>query len=341
VTDCDPRSLRVNLNELPYPPPARVLRAAAEALKSSNLYPEGRDVLVLKELMAKYTGVGPENVHFASGSDYAFYELFSQLRVFSSGPLALIIDPTFSSYEPILKATGWKVERVKLIEGEERWNLPPDGLKDALKHLKPSLLVVDDPNNPTGSPIFGGESIEGLAGSLDEWGGWLLIDEAYAEFSGYSISKLVGSIGNLVVFRTLSKAFALAGLRSSALLAAERLIASIESGSPRFELSRPTLAASVEALRDPSYALRYAREIVNERQRMWERLAGIQYLKSYKSWTNFFLLKFTDEDALRRTGINFMRPAMRGSFVRFSLMDREADDCLLVALEESLRSRIK
>jgi len=331
---CDPSGLRLYFNEFPRRPPTRVLEAARRALADANRYPDEALAEELKSLMASYSGVGPENVHAASGGEYVFYELFS--RLVKPGDRVLLLEPTFTSYEPILRALGAEVHKLRLEESSDRWHLPWDALTSSLSSLKPKLLVVDDPNNPTGSRMFPSEdAVREVCSSFD---GHLLLDEAYTEYAGYSSSRLITGLDNLVIFRTMSKAFAMAGMRVSFLLAAKDLIRSIEGFSPRFELSRASLAAAVEALRDPSYASKNAEYIREERSRVRRALLGVGELRVYESLTNFLLMRFPDPSAVERLKFRVMRPSFAREFARLSLGTRSQDDCALRLVREALEA---
>ncbi|MFQ1020373.1 MAG: aminotransferase class I/II-fold pyridoxal phosphate-dependent enzyme [Thermoprotei archaeon] len=327
---CDPSELRLYYNEFPHPPPKNVLEAARKSLADANRYPASELAVLLKDFMAKYAGVRAENVHAASGGEYVFYELFS--RVVKPGDLVFLLEPTFSSYEPILRTLGCKIEKVPLTEKGDSWSLELDDLIEMAKREKPKLLVVDDPNNPTGSPMLRTrENVSKLLSFLD---GYLLLDEAYTEYSGYSSADLVNETDNLVIFRTMSKAFAMAGMRVSFLLAPSRLVKDVEGFSPRFELSRPSMAAAVEALRDPSYALKNAQYVLFERERLYGKLLKLNGIKPYKSFTNFILMKFLK--GIPKLPLTLMIPRFAAGFARISVGTKGDDDCAVRALAQAL-----
>ncbi|MGC8673906.1 MAG: aminotransferase class I/II-fold pyridoxal phosphate-dependent enzyme [Thermoprotei archaeon] len=332
--NCDPSELRLYFNEFPRPPPANVIKAAREALREANRYPEDKLVEELKSLMSSYAGLKPENVHATSGGEYAFYELFT--RLVRPGDSAILLEPTFTSYEPILKVLGVKVHKLRLEENDYRWILDKDKLFSLMRTEKPRLLVIDDPNNPTASPMLADEDL--VREVCSSFGGYLLLDEAYTEYAGYSASKLVPEIDNLVVFRTMSKAFALAGMRVSILLATKQLIESIEGFSPRFELSRPSLAAAVEALSDPSYAFRNADFIKSERERVRRALKSMNGLKAYESFTNFILMRINYPQLIDSLKIRLMRPAFDKQYARLSIGSKLENNCAVSALRDSLNS---
>ena len=330
---CDPTRLRLYYNEFPRVPPKRVIDAARRSMAKANRYPDAEVAYQLKALMGNYAGVRPENVHAASGGEYAFYELFS--RLVRPGDLAFLLEPTFYSYEPILRVIGGKVKKVPLQDKGEFWSLSIDSLIDALRKERPKLVVIDDPNNPTGSPIL--QSRENVAKVLSALDGYLLLDEAYTEYAGYSSANLINETNNLFVFRTMSKAFAMAGMRVSFLLGPAKVISDIESFSPRFEVSRPSMAASVEALKDPSYALKNAQYVRAERDRLYQKLFAVDGLKPYRSLTNFILLKFLI--ATPKLPLKLMIPSFAPNFARISIGSKKDDDCALRALEDSVGAK--
>ena len=155
------------------------------------------------------------------------------------------------------------------------------------------------PNNPTGSSLKR-EAILDICASLPET--LIVLDEAYIEFSSQeSLADKVGKVQNLVVLRTLSKAYALAGVRGGAVLAHPSIIALLLKVLPPYPIARPVETAILNALAPSAMAVHAQRlkETLSERQRLSDGLANSEFVETvYPSDTNFILLEITNADAL-------------------------------------------
>ena len=226
-------------NESPYGPSPRVLRALKREAARVGSYPDPR-ATELKKAIGDYVGAETKCVAIGNGSD----ELVDlACKVFlNPGERALIPLPTFAMYELMCRVNGGVPKFFKLPNFE--WRVAE--LKRALKGKK--LVFVGRPNNPTGN----GMSLRNLKGLLAS-GRLFIVDEAYAEFAGYSAAKLATKRGNLLVLRTFSKAFGLAGLRVGYAVGNPKLVEALESIRAPFNVNRLAQVAAVAALRDKGY----------------------------------------------------------------------------------------
>src|SRR5262249_12736374 len=205
--------VRLNVNETPAPPPpavvAEIERAVAEAARDLNRYPD-RELVALRRALAAYLGHGvvPAQVWAANGSNEVMLHL---LQAFGGpGRLALGFAPTYSMYPEYARDshTAWEVGH-----REQDFTLDPERAVALVRERRPHVVLLPSPNNPTGTALPH-EVIEALCQELDQ--GLLVVDEAYAEFRRAgtpSALELLTAYPNLVVTRTMSKAFALAGAR--------------------------------------------------------------------------------------------------------------------------------
>ena len=205
--------VRLNVNENPYPPSTAVVadieRAVAEAARDLNRYPD-REFSALREALAAYLGhgVGTAQVWAANGSNEVMLHL---LQAFGGpGRTALSFAPTYSMYPEYARDThtGWEVGH-----REDDFTPDPDRAVALVRARRPHVVLLPSPNNPTGTSLPH-QVIGALCHALDR--GVLVVDEAYAEFRRAgtpSALELLPEHENLVVTRTMSKAFALAGAR--------------------------------------------------------------------------------------------------------------------------------
>jgi histidinol-phosphate aminotransferase len=239
----------LNVNENPYPPSAAVVadieRAVAEAARDLNRYPD-REFVALREGLASYLGHGvtPAQVWAANGSNEVMLHL---LQAFGGpGRTALSFAPTYSMYPEYARDThtAWEVGH-----REEDFSLDVDRAVALVRDRRPSVVLLPSPNNPTGTALPH-RAIGALCRAMPD--GVLVVDEAYAEFRRAgtpSALELLPDHPNLVVTRTMSKAFALAGARLGYLAAATEVCDALRVVRLPYHLSAVTQAVAAAALR--------------------------------------------------------------------------------------------
>ncbi|HEX3297352.1 MAG TPA: histidinol-phosphate transaminase [Nocardioides sp.] len=239
----------LNVNENPYPPSQAVVadieRAVAEAAGDLNRYPD-REFVALREALARYLGHGvtPGQVWAANGSNEVMLHL---LQAFGGpGRLALSFAPTYSMYPEYARDThtDWMVGH-----RERDFTLDPDHAVTLVRERRPHVVLLPSPNNPTGTTLPH-DVIRALCEELT--GGVLVVDEAYVEFRRAgtpSALELLPAYPNLVVTRTMSKAFALAGARVGYLAASTEICDALRVVRLPYHLSAVTQAVACAALR--------------------------------------------------------------------------------------------
>ncbi len=237
----------LNVNENPYPPSeavvADVAEAVARATRSLNRYPD-REFTALREALADYLGNGvtPEQVWAANGSNEVMLQI---LQAFGGpGRTAVSFAPTYSMYPEYARdaMTGWVVGH-----REEDFTLDVDHALGVIEEHQPSVVLLPSPNNPTGTALPQ-DTVRAVCAAAP---GVVVIDEAYGEFrrSGTpSAIELLSSTRNLVVSRTMSKAFALAGARLGYLAAAPEICDALRVVRLPYHLSAVTQAVALTAL---------------------------------------------------------------------------------------------
>ncbi|WP_255632898.1 histidinol-phosphate transaminase [Actinotalea sp. Marseille-Q4924] len=246
----------LNVNENPYPPSdqvvADVARAVADAARGLNRYPD-REFLALRADLASYlgreSGVRPpvEHVWAANGSNEIMLHL---LQAFGGpGRTALSFAPTYSMYPEYARdtATRWVTGR-----RAEDFALDLDEVRARMAEHAPSVVLLASPNNPTGTALPAAEVRAVLAAADDVPGGCVVVvDEAYGEFRRRGVPsalELLGEHPNLVVTRTMSKAFGLAGARVGYLVADHPVVDALRVVRLPYHLSAVTQAVARAAL---------------------------------------------------------------------------------------------
>jgi histidinol-phosphate aminotransferase len=280
--------IRLNTNENPYPPSPALQRAVAEAVTKAaatlNRYPD-RDAVELRKDLAEYLGHGLTARHLwaANGSN----EVIQQVLQAFGGPgrRALGFEPGYSMHPLIARVTctTW-ID----VDRDEDFGLDPDHAARAIKDAQPSLVFLTSPNNPTGTaaPI---EVIEAICAAAP---GLVVIDEAYAEFAREgtpSALTLLPRYPGLVVTRTMSKAFAMAGARVGYLAAAPATVEKLLLVRLPYHLSAVTQAVARAALALAADPLATVTNIRAERDSLvsWLRTRGLRVADSDANFVLF------------------------------------------------------
>jgi histidinol-phosphate aminotransferase len=280
----DPGIVKLNTNENPYPPSPKVYAALRNAIHSSlRLYPEPLSDS-LRLAAAGVYGVKPANIIAGNGSD----ELLSMVLCCFVGPgdrVAFPV-PTYSLYDTLVEIQdGVRVA----VEYPADFSLP-----ETLAAQSAALTFLCNPNAPSGTVVALPE-IEKLARSVS---GILVVDEAYVDFAESEASSslpLIHRLSNLIVLRTFSKSFSLAGMRIGLAFASEDIIAGMMKVKDSYNLNRLSLVAARAALQDMPWMTRNARRIQRSRKKLTTALRRLGY-QVYPSHANFVLA--------RRTGRN-------------------------------------
>jgi histidinol-phosphate aminotransferase len=327
----EPGLVRLHANELPWRAPSD---ASVEGL---NRYPEPHP-FALSERLGELYGVPGNSVLAGRGSDEAI-DLLTRVYCRAGQDAVVITPPTFGMYSVAARIQGAEVIAVPLRR-EAGYALDAAGLRAALTPAV-KLVYLCSPNNPTGNSMERAEVLR-LAREL-EGRALLVVDEAYVEFSSQpSLAPELAAHPGLVVLRTLSKAYGLAGARCGALLAAPEIVALLRRVIQPYAVTQLTIEAVFAALQPTSLATANARMrlLVAERTRLAAALAQLPgVLRVWPSDANFLLVEFADPAAtLARTHaagllVRDQRAAPTlASALRISIGAREQNDRLLEAL---------
>jgi histidinol-phosphate aminotransferase len=287
-----PAEAVMNTNENPYAPSLQLAKAIADRVSevalTLNRYPD-RDAVVLRTKLAEFinglsgTEFDSKNLWAANGSN----EIIQSLFMAFGGGTALGFTPSYSMHPLIAKVT-----QVQWLNGSRRedFSLDIDSAISQIQREKPTLTFITTPNNPTGSSITVDE-IEKIARLTS---GLLIVDEAYAEFSEEkSAVTLINKYPHVVVIRTMSKAFAFAGVRLGYLVADPAVIDAMFLVRLPYHLSALTQAAGEVALDFQSELLGTVAQIRTDRDRVAAQLTEMG-LKVIPSASNFLLFSGFD-----------------------------------------------
>jgi histidinol-phosphate aminotransferase len=321
------RIVKLDGNENPYGPSPKV----AEALRDFGYYqlypdPEQRRV---REAVAAYVGADASQIVMGNGSD----DLLSicAMLFLSPGDAMANAPPTFGVYSFLGHVYDANIIQV---ERQEDFGLDLVGLERALDDSA-KLLYIASPNNPTGN-CLPRDQLERL---LDH-DAMIVVDEAYAEFTGESFVGMVREHDNLIVVRTFSKWAGLAGLRAGYGVFPPALAEIVWNVKVPFNVTVAAEQAILASLEDREWLMQNVEQIISERERLFSRLAELSWLRPYPSQANFILCEVRGpaanavRDRLAEQGIMiryFDVPGLRNC-IRISVGKPEHSDRVIEAL---------
>ena len=273
--------VRLNTNECPYALPDRFRDALADAVRdlALNRYPE-READGLRAQLASITGRAAEETWIANGSNEILLELLQAYG--GPGRRVLMFEPTYALHARLAWLTQSEIVRREL---EEPWRITSDDVAAALA-TGPDVVFVCSPNNPTGNA----QSLQAVSELATEGSALVVVDEAYIEFGGQSALPLVDRFPNLVVVRTFSKAFALAGARIGYCLTSPAVVEDLRRVRLPYHLSAITQAAGRIALEHRDDAVATLDAVRAQRDRILAALPGMG-VDAFASDANFVLFR--------------------------------------------------
>jgi len=321
--------VKLNTNENPYPPSPAVLKVLTEiSPERLRRYPDplGNE---FRQAAAEVNSVGPENIMCCNGGDDLLTIAF---RAFcdENRPVAYPI-PTYSLYPVLADVQNCPVLEVPF---DDEFNLPAK-----LAGTNAALTIVCNPNAPTGSFI----SVNELASLADEISGVLLIDEAYVDFSEQNCNGLVKDFDNVIILRSMSKGYSLAGMRFGYAIARPELITGLMKVKDSYNVDVVAIEAATAAIKDRKYFKENVEKVKAERTRLTEQLRNLGF-DVPDSFSNFVLAQCKNGGAAdvyeKLTGRNiyvryFSYPRLEDK-LRITVGMPEQDDKLLAALKDIL-----
>jgi histidinol-phosphate aminotransferase len=328
--------VRLNTNESPYPPPRAWLEAVRDGLAAIpfHRYPDRR-AGALREALGELHGVGPEHVFAANGSN----EVIQTLLLTYGGPgrAAAVFEPTYAMHSQIARVTATTV-----AAGDRRpdFTLDMAEVERVVGEARPAVTFLCSPNNPTGQA----EAREVVGKLLEVAPGLVVVDEAYGQFSSWTALDLVDDDRPLVVIRTYSKTWSMAGFRLGYLVGPAPVVAELEQRVLPYHLDAAKQLAGRLALRFRAEMEARVAVVVAERERLASRLGSLP-VQAWPSDANFVLFR-----PLARPGDEVWHGLLERSVLvrdcgtwprlagclRVTVGTREEDDAFLDALAEVL-----
>jgi len=316
----DPAIIKLNTNENPYPPSPRVLEAIQAALLGDQLrkYPDPTGS-AFRKAAGKVLGIDPEAIVIGNGSD-DILTILTRAFVPSGGQIATLT-PSYILYQTLADIQG---ATLRLVPFSQNWR-PPSPWPYTDSHL----TFLANPNSPSGTALDR-ETVRQLAGEL---AGPLVLDEAYADFADWNGLELFAELPNLIITRSFSKYYALAGIRFGFAIADPVVVRELVKVKDSYNCDRLSLVAATAAIEDQEYYSGIRSRVIATRRRMIETLAQLGFQVT-PSQANFVWCRRTDQplkpiyEALkaRKILIRYMHYPDYGDGLRISVgTDAEID----------------
>lgn len=328
--------IKLASNENPCGPSPKVLKAIAQAAKTVNRYPDGSCYYLRREL-AKRLGILPEQLIFGNGSDEI---IVLATHIFTTQADEVIMArPSFLIYEIASKISGATIKFIDLKDF--RYDL--QAMREAVTE-RTKIIFLGNPDNPGGT-YLSGRKVKDFLKDLRK-NILVFFDEAYFEFVNRSdypdTIRLLKTHKNIIVTRTFSKMYGLAGLRIGYGVADKEVISLLDRVREPFNVNALAQAAALACLKDSGYYRRIARMLVAQRRYFYENLRKMD-LKFVDSVTNFILIDIRRDSlqvsqALLKKGIIVRDMGFWGldTFIRVTIGTKQENEKFIRALKEVL-----
>jgi histidinol-phosphate aminotransferase len=275
--------VKLDSNENFFIPREKLLKLVVEALENLDLrlYPQ-EEKQELRDKLSSYAGVPPNYIVIGNGGD----ELIERIvcLFLEDGEQALTISPTYSMYRRAVIVQRAKLQEVSL---KEDFSLDVNSLVSCMT-AKSKVLFLCSPNNPTANQF----KMDDVKTLIENFPGMVIVDETYFEFADYSVASLIQKYENLIVLRTFSKAFGLAGLRLGYCIADAEVAKALSDnvGLP-YPVNTLSLKVGVKVLENIHIVKEAVKQVKIEREKLVKALNDIDGVKAFDSKTNFILFK--------------------------------------------------
>jgi histidinol-phosphate aminotransferase len=280
--------VKLNQNENPFDVPEKIKQEIINRFADTywNRYPE---VLSheLHRALSEYTGFSEEGTLAGNGSNELMYTVL--MSVVGEGVKVLLPVPSFFLYEKVVKILGGQVIPVLM---NEDLSFPTERILAEEKINNPSLIIIVSPNSPTGKSMKTGD-VESI---LRQTRAMVIVDEAYIEFSDKeSVQTLLERYSHLVILRTFSKAFSMAGLRIGYLLAQPELCSELVKPKIPFTVNNFSAAVAISMLAHTEEVYARIRTIRKNRDYLFTELSKIESMEVFSSDANFIIFRTLHE----------------------------------------------
>ena len=287
-----------------------------------NLYPATSNQR-LYELLSKYTGLPEENIQYFGSSD-SLHEYIAKLFI-SVGDPVVVLWPSYDNFRLTVEVNGG---RIYYFEYNKDFSFDGEAFKEFIDKMDASLVYICNPNNPTGY-LHKKDFIESLLVQFPET--MFLIDEAYFEFTKNkeTCAELVNKYENILISRTMSKAFGIANFRFGYLLASTKNIQYISTIRNPKNITTFAQEAATAVLEDVDYMENYVKQVLAAKAYFLEEMKAFKDIQAYDSEGNFLVLRFTSYEEKMKV-FNFL--IEKNIFVRGIDQSPIVHECLRISI---------
>ncbi|HCL90057.1 MAG TPA: histidinol-phosphate transaminase [Candidatus Atribacteria bacterium] len=339
-----PYKIKLNANENPYGLPEEIIEEILRKAKNLEYfrYPNANSVK-LSEAVSSFWGLSRDNIVIGNGSD----ELIDYLiKAFSEkGRTIITTAPSFAMYKIYSIVNGSNFVQIPL--SQDNFSLNEDEVLEEAKKEDSSIVFIAYPNAPTGN-YFAEDKIIKI---IEESGCLVVVDEAYFEFGEKTFVPLISQYDNLVILRTFSKAYSLAGLRVGYLLSNPEIISEVRKVKSPFNVNTFSQLAAQVVFENKEILKDGIKKIVEEREKLINRINKIHPFKAHPSQTNFVLVEVGSKESTDLVYNNLLEqgiliqtisdPAFSRSryFLRITIGNKEENNILIKGLEKVSKDR--
>lgn len=330
-----------NINPLGLSPSVR--SAIEENISDIIHYPDAQGV-DLKEAISKAYNIQVPEITLGNGAVELIYVLCHVLR-----PQRVFIPaPTFSEYERAARAVGAQIHH-HMLSSEKEFHLDLSNFSQELREN--DMVFIGNPNNPTGTLLDVSE-IENIVKAAKELHAFVIVDESFLDFledrKAYTAKHLIGTYDNLLVLHSLTKFYAIPGLRLGFSVTNATLTRRLHAAKDPWNVNSLSHCAGIAALKDLQYQQNSRRFLSEEKKNFFEALKNLPYIKPYPPTVNFILLNisatklksqrlqtlFLNEGILIRDCANY--PGLSEEYVRFAVKAAAENKRLIIILKKIL-----
>ena len=323
--------IKLNTNENPYLPSPQAVEVLSRVnVEQLRRYPDPLGT-AFRQAAAEIHGVSAENIMCCNGGDDLLTIAF---RAFCDENRSVAYPvPTYSLYPVLANLQSCKALEVPF---DHEFNLPVDLIKTGA-----ALTIVCNPNAPSGSFVSVGE----MASLADELTGVLLIDEAYADFADDNCAGLVKNFDNVIILRSMSKGYGLAGLRFGYAIASADLISGLIKVKDSYNVDSVAIAVATAAIKDQEYFRQTTEKVKKARDLLTEQLRALKF-EVPRSYSNFVLAEtkrcqarvIYDKLVQRNIYVRYFDLPGLENKLRITVGTTEQNDKVILALKEILET---
>ncbi|WP_044747554.1 threonine-phosphate decarboxylase CobD [Bacillus alveayuensis] len=326
----------VNIN--PFGPPPMIREKWQSYYISIEDYPDPY-CLQLKELISKKEHVKEKEIFIGNGASEIIFILASALL---KNKKVLIVEPTFSEYQKACETFGCQVSSF-LLESEKNWELYADELLNAIHEVE--AIFICHPHNPTGK-AFQEKELYQILKEAAKQNTFVIIDEAFYDFStqNHSMVQYLQKFPNLIILRSLTKMFAIAGIRLGYALGHEAVLEKLKKYQPEWSVNAIAQKIGALCLKDDEHVKRTQQWMEKERNRVSNELRKLGFDVS-DSQVNFYLLNEPEKQDLKELIVFLLKHGivprhtynfrgLEGRYLRLAIKKREENDRLMEVLQK-------